>query len=110
MLAEHCILKAGLSPSLRPASTPLTTEQVSALAAELLALDAWLDSCKDSPPKGYIILKKAPRGVATGGEAATPGASIWQNLPRAVAAENADIHHRGISLCTAYFFSVCTYN
>lgn len=72
MLAEHCILRAGLAPARRPASAPLTAEEVAALAVELHTLDVWMDACKDSPPKGYIILKKSPQGVATGDAAPAP--------------------------------------
>lgn len=77
MLAEHCILNAGLAPARHPAASPLTDEEVAALAGQLQELDAWLDRCKVEPPGGFILLKPAAAGgggAATVAEAAAAGA------------------------------------
>lgn len=89
MLAEHCILGAALSPTRHPATTPLTADEVAALATQLSQLDAWLDSCKDTPPRGYIMLKPSPvpAGGAGGGSAAAGGAGAAADTVSGDAAE-----------------------
>eukprot|EP00892_Ulva_mutabilis_P008831 jgi/Ulvmu1/631/UM010_0001.1 len=74
MLAEHCILNAGLAPARHPAGDPLSADEVAALATQLRGLDSWLDSCKDTPPRGFILLKPAVASAAKAREDAAAGA------------------------------------
>ena len=86
LIAEHCILSAGLEPGRCPAAQPLGGEEGVALVGSVRAWEAWLDACEDSsePPQGYILTKPgsgqqaaaaaAPDGEA-GGAAAAAGAA-----------------------------------
>ena len=87
MLAEHCVLRAGLSPTRKPAAEPLSDDEIAALMTQIEAFDRWLAECKDAAPKGYILLKEAPK--------ATPdlrGAPGKKGAPAdAVGASGADV-------------------
>ena len=58
-LCEHCILKAALQPSRKPAAAPLKAEERSALFAAVQAWEAWLDKCETAAPEGFITVKRA---------------------------------------------------
>jgi hypothetical protein len=60
MIAEHCILEAGLQPNRKPAVEPLSDVELTALLAGVHAFEQWLAHCDKHPPKGYIWLKPAP--------------------------------------------------
>lgn len=64
---------AGLAPARHPATVPLTADEVAALATQLRELDAWLDRCKDEPPRGYILLKPSASAAGPAAAAAAAG-------------------------------------
>ena len=74
MLAEHCILRAGLSPGARPATDLLSAEQLAALMGEVRAFERWLASCQTTAPKGYIYTSLTPGEGDTASVPATPAA------------------------------------
>lgn len=74
MLAEHCILQAGLNPASKPAPEPPTAQQLDCLLQQIRVLECWLADCQDAAPKGYILLK-AKRGPGAPAKAdVKPGA------------------------------------
>ena len=83
MLAEHCILGAALSPTRHPATAPLTADEVAALATQLRQLDAWLDACKDTPPRGYIMLKPSPVPADAAGGGSAPAGAVSSDAAEA---------------------------
>ncbi|KAL4425918.1 hypothetical protein ABPG75_009934 [Micractinium tetrahymenae] len=64
LIAEHCILTAGLDPARQPAAAPLPGEEQAALLAGVRQWEAWLDACEDdsTPPQGFILTRSQPGG------------------------------------------------
>lgn len=75
LIAEHCILSAGLESGRSPTAQPLSGDERAALVSSVRSWEAWLDACEDSsePPGGYILTKSGTGGqqaaAAAGGEA-----------------------------------------
>lgn len=71
LIAEHCILSAGLESGRSPAAQPLSGDERAALVSSVRSWEAWLDACEDSsePPGGYILTKPG-----TGGQQAVAAA------------------------------------
>ena len=58
-LSEHCILQAKLEPGRSPNQQPVSAGELEQLMASVRSWEAWLDSLKDTAPKGYISYKPA---------------------------------------------------
>ena len=77
MLAEHCVLRAGLLPSRKPAAEPLADPEIDALMREVRAFDRWLAACKaNEVPPGFILLKPLPQTPAQKNSARTPAPAV----------------------------------
>lgn len=75
LIAEHCILGAGLEPGRSPAAQPLSSDDQAALVSSVRSWEAWLDACEDSsePPGGYILTKPGTGGQAAAAAAGAAG-------------------------------------
>lgn len=62
LIAEHCVVIAGLEPARQPAAAPLLPEEAGALLAGVRRWEAWLDGCEDdsTPPQGFILTRPQP--------------------------------------------------
>lgn len=57
LVAEHCILSAGLDPARPPAAAPLSAEEQRALLGGVRSWERWLDECESRPPEGIIYVR-----------------------------------------------------
>lgn len=57
-VADHCLLSAGLQPSIKASEAQLSKEQQERLLQQVAGFEAWVARCADAPPAGYITLAK----------------------------------------------------
>lgn len=63
MIAEHCILKAGMQPGRKLDSEPLDDAERAALLSGIRSWEQWLEACEAAPPGGAILTKPAPAAL-----------------------------------------------
>jgi len=105
LVAEHCILSAGLDPKRHVAAVPpLTEEDHAALLAAVRSFEKWLDGCEEgSPPGGAILLarngKKTSRAESEG-DVETSGAAAYDEFQPLLTAGKPMAQHAGLPMLT----------